>query len=1180
MLIAVWLSSMFTALAAPSEALVPLTLVVNSTVDAVDVNPGDGICLTERSECTLRAAIMEANASPGGDSITLPVGTYTLSLAGQDEDAALTGDLDISDDLSIQGADIATTIVDGGGVDRVFHITGVFAVTFSDLTIQNGLLTSGQGGGILNSGGVLNLSRAALITNTADTGGGLFNTSAANATLFNSILFGNTSESVGGGIGNDTDSRLDMVSSLLYGNIASDGGGIYNASSVLNISNSTLSNNKAIQGDGGAVYATASQPITILFSTLVANQAQNRGGAIAVGSTGDVFNLGATLFAQNTAITTVSHTCGSLSLRSEGYNIADDLSCQGVLTAVGDQNQVDPLIGNLGNYGGFTPTYNLLVGSPAIDAVTSATFCSVTEDQRGVARPQNSYCDTGSFEAVPLPTLNAPDGLALSNILRDSMTLNWVDQSTDEDAFAIERSSDGIHWQEVDRTAANVTTFIDMNLVCSTSYSYRVRAYRTLDGSYSAYSAPVTAATPTCLTDLALLMNSSIATVPQGDMVDYTLMVTAEGADPAPDVEVKDILPGGMIYVSAQASQGHYDAGSGLWAVGQIPANNSVTLVIRARTGISTYGQTLLNTAEITSAAIIDPDSTPNNHDPLEDDWAESRIMVDCASASVFDVADGDVTGLIIALEAANNAACYPDTDTINLAPNGHYLLNAVYAQQTGLPVITNNLVMNGHDATIERDASVNTPHFRLLTVAATASVSLDSITLQSGNPRINTDTHDYTQHGGAILNEGTLTITKAKFIKNVSVEGGAIANHNGTLSVTDSTFTLNDALGSGGGIVNDGDMASATVSKSTFDRNTAGQAGALANFYGQMTITNSTFSRNSSGNLVDAIETDYGTLSLTHTTIFNDAPGTHVTLYFVSSAVQLRANIIQTAQTTICDGTGNPPVSLGYNLTNGNSLCGTLALSDKINTNPQLGNLEFNGGATQTINLLGSSPALDAIPSAGCTLAFDQRGVFRPQFNGCDSGAFETDGFTQLVPVLVSPVNNTAISTNPPTFSWQPIILAHHYELQFGTANPPSAPVIIVNSTSYTPDSPLLETPYYWRVRAITPSGKPSPWSVVWTFNILSASNAAPVINVVNTAQAVLTWSPVTWAAGYEIQIDIDADFALPHVDQREFGAGATFYTTPPLLNGTYYWRIRAKKTNGNWGNWSAVQPLNIALP
>src|SRR5438128_549402 len=69
--------------------------IVNSTTDAVDVQPGNGSCATSTGKCTLRAAIQEANALPGADTIIVPAGTYALTIAGSGENSAATGDLDI-----------------------------------------------------------------------------------------------------------------------------------------------------------------------------------------------------------------------------------------------------------------------------------------------------------------------------------------------------------------------------------------------------------------------------------------------------------------------------------------------------------------------------------------------------------------------------------------------------------------------------------------------------------------------------------------------------------------------------------------------------------------------------------------------------------------------------------------------------------------------------------------------------------------------------------------------------------------------------------------------------------------------------------------------------------------------------------------------------------------------------
>src|SRR5262245_59962584 len=88
--------------------------VVNSTADKTDINPGDGLCETDGGDCTLRAAIQEANVLEGSDTISIPAGTYTLSIASPAEDAPATGDLDITDSLTITGAGIGVTVLDAG----------------------------------------------------------------------------------------------------------------------------------------------------------------------------------------------------------------------------------------------------------------------------------------------------------------------------------------------------------------------------------------------------------------------------------------------------------------------------------------------------------------------------------------------------------------------------------------------------------------------------------------------------------------------------------------------------------------------------------------------------------------------------------------------------------------------------------------------------------------------------------------------------------------------------------------------------------------------------------------------------------------------------------------------------------------------------------------------------------
>ena len=133
--------SLTTVQAARQQATAGHTYVVNSTADTPDADVGNPACADASGQCTLRAAIMQANFVTGLDTITLPSGVYLLTRSG-DDDAAVLGDLDIADDLTIQGAGSGVTIVDGNGAvtgDRVFQIfSSAKETSLSGLTIRNG----------------------------------------------------------------------------------------------------------------------------------------------------------------------------------------------------------------------------------------------------------------------------------------------------------------------------------------------------------------------------------------------------------------------------------------------------------------------------------------------------------------------------------------------------------------------------------------------------------------------------------------------------------------------------------------------------------------------------------------------------------------------------------------------------------------------------------------------------------------------------------------------------------------------------------------------------------------------------------------------------------------------------------------------------------------------------------
>ncbi|MCG8591739.1 MAG: hypothetical protein MJE66_20770 [Proteobacteria bacterium] len=127
--------------AGPAAAAI---FAVDTTLDAVDAAPGDGVCATAAGDCALRAAVQETNALAGADTILLPAGTYTLSVAGQGEDAAATGDLDVEGDLAIVGEGAPVTIIDAQGIDRVLDLSPVVFHPRDQVELRQLSLTGGD----------------------------------------------------------------------------------------------------------------------------------------------------------------------------------------------------------------------------------------------------------------------------------------------------------------------------------------------------------------------------------------------------------------------------------------------------------------------------------------------------------------------------------------------------------------------------------------------------------------------------------------------------------------------------------------------------------------------------------------------------------------------------------------------------------------------------------------------------------------------------------------------------------------------------------------------------------------------------------------------------------------------------------------------------------------------------
>jgi uncharacterized repeat protein (TIGR01451 family) len=109
--------------------------------------------------------------------------------------------------------------------------------------------------------------------------------------------------------------------------------------------------------------------------------------------------------------------------------------------------------------------------------------------------------------------------------------------------------------------------------------------------------------------------------------ITFTITLTNRGPADATGFEVTDLMPDGLSYDSDDGF-GAYNDVTGVWTVGDLDAGASVTLTITAEVDAGTAGTTITNTAEVTAADQDDPDSTPNNGDPDEDDQDSATITV------------------------------------------------------------------------------------------------------------------------------------------------------------------------------------------------------------------------------------------------------------------------------------------------------------------------------------------------------------------------------------------------------------------------------------------------------------------------------------------------------------------------------------------------------------------------
>jgi hypothetical protein len=357
--------------------------------DSMDSNVGDGVCLDLNGKCSLRAAVQEANNSGGLNVINFALPTGSV--------IELTfGELLITKGVHIVGPgarrlSIQRSAAAGTPNFRIFHI-GANAgsiMIIRGFSVKNGNVDGDGGGFYIESGNLIRMTDVFATNNNAKRGGGIAN--AGNLNLARSLFTSNTALNNVGANG--------------------AGGAVMNldSSSVLTISNTTMTGNSAIVG--GAIYNIGNS--LLANTTISLNSATLLGRNIVNAAGGTVNVLNSIVNSDNSSA--ISSLWGAFT--SVGNNlITDARNATGFTNGVNkdqvsNDNSINPLLGALSDNGGQTDTLELLTGSPAINqgnnCVTMANCPApvpqgfrLTTDQRGRSRRSffTSIADIGAFE--------------------------------------------------------------------------------------------------------------------------------------------------------------------------------------------------------------------------------------------------------------------------------------------------------------------------------------------------------------------------------------------------------------------------------------------------------------------------------------------------------------------------------------------------------------------------------------------------------------------------------------------------------------------------------------------------------------------------------------------------------------------------------------------------------------
>jgi titin len=783
----------------------------------------------------------------------------------------------------------------------------------------------------------------------------------------------------------------------------------------------------------------------------------------------------------------------------------------------------------------------------------------------------------------PCAPPTAPSNLTATAASLTQINLAWNDNSGDETSFRLERSPNGsTGWIEVVQLPTNTKTYNNINLVCGTTYYYRVRAHRYNDGQYSAYTTMVNTSTFACPASVPVLQRpvNGVLTVdnqptflwaPVTDATGYQIQIddASDFVTPLQDTMVTpttytaSLLRDSVTYfwrVRSQGAGGSYSNWSPVWSftVDQIrpatprlstPATGINIAALRpaltwlAAAGASQYELVVATDASFSNVVLNQPLArTVLTYSPT------AAQALQYGTTYYWRVRAGSGTGLWSDWSIARRF-----TVTIQKSP-----ANAAFVT-TNRPVFTWVAAAGATNYDLQWSSTSNfaSPQSlyngRALTATAPSTLSVGQyywrlcVTLPStGSP--------------VCMLPWTLTITAVPPVAPVQNEPIV----NAFLSTHDPIFrwtALADTLAGSPfqyQIQIDDVNTFASPARDIRQTVTTYTASSLpeGRYYWRVRAINSA---DTTGAWSPARQVVLDTIAPTGVPVLTapaDRSSTTVrrpafTWAAVTGATKYRFSLYSGADCT--------------------TLVRTMPAQTTLTYTPAVG-LELVVGTTYCWKVEAGDNANNWGPaSAFNRLVVSATAIVRP-----------------VAPTLSSPLNNSFTQAVRPVFSWTGAT-DMSYQIQIdevSTFASPESNITGTNVTSATPGADLVQGKYFWRVRAINAQGVAGPWTVAWNVTVdTTAPTVAPLLvsptdrAVVRTQRPAFTWAAAAGATRYRFTL-YNADCVTTI---RTMPAQTTLTYTPSLtdqlaFDTAYCWKVEPGDNALNWGPASVINRVTVS--